>query len=96
MYACIDPVYMTLLSRLLGRKYIVWDKAAAIEFRKAGRSTLYSTFVLPKGTVEGIRADLESAERVDRIFDVELVDRHGVVHVACKKTITIKRRKSLQ
>src|SRR5437763_12581448 len=44
MYGAVDPVYMIMLMRLLGRDFIVWDKAAGIRFRKPGRATLYATF----------------------------------------------------
>jgi len=91
MYACIDPVYMTMLSVLLGAQYVVWDKAATNDFKRAGRSTLYSTFKLPDGAIEAIRAELELAERVERIYDVELVDAAGVLHAAFKKTIVIRK-----
>src|ERR1051325_731237 len=44
IYGAVDPMYMIMLIKLLGRDYVVWDKAAAIRFRKPGRSTLYTTF----------------------------------------------------
>ena len=93
MYACIDPVYMTMISVILGGDYVAWDRAATIDFKRAGRSTLYSTFKLKDGEIEGIRAELESAERAERVYDVELVDEAGVVHAAFKKTIVIRKRR---
>src|SRR5207248_567645 len=38
IYAMTDPIYMVMLLMLLGRDYIVWDKAANIRFRKPGRT----------------------------------------------------------
>lgn len=35
MFAALDPVYMVMLIKALGRDYVVWDKAATI--RSAGR-----------------------------------------------------------
>jgi len=93
IYACVDPVYMTMLSVLLGRQYVVWDKAATIDFKRAGRSTLFSTFKLPEGEIDAIRAELEQAERVERVYDVALVDGAGVLHAAFRKTIVIRKRK---
>jgi len=93
MYACIDPVYMTMLSILLGPQYVVWDKAATIDFKRAGRSTLFSTFKLPEGEIDRIRAELEAAERVERVYDVELADEAGVLHAAFRKTLVIRKRK---
>ncbi len=46
LYAMVDPFYMTLLMHYLGNKYIVWDKAASIQFLSSGRSTVYADFHL--------------------------------------------------
>jgi hypothetical protein len=34
-----------------------------------------------------------AAERVERVYDVELVDEAGLLHAAFKKTIVIRKRK---
>ena len=39
LYAAVDPIYMTMLIKLLGPDYLVWDKSAAIRFLKPGRGT---------------------------------------------------------
>lgn len=93
MYACVDPVYMTMISWCLGKQYIAWDKAATIDFRKPGRGTLYSTFRLPDDELARIRAELEQVERIERVYDVELADAEGVVHAAFRKTIQVRKRK---
>src|SRR5437870_12176193 len=46
LYGAVDPIYMIMLVRVLGREFIVWDKAAEIRFRKRGRSTLCATFTI--------------------------------------------------
>jgi hypothetical protein len=93
MYACVDPVYMTMISFNLGNKYIAWDKAVTMEFRKPGRGTLYSTFRLGEGELDAIRAELETADKVERVYDVELKNGEGVVHAFFRKTIQIRKRK---
>lgn len=93
IYACVDPVYMTMISWCLGKQYIAWDKAATIDFRKPGRGTLYSTFRLPDDELARIRAELEETDRIERIYDVELADAAGVVHAAFRKTIQVRKRK---
>src|SRR5271155_5915288 len=42
MYGAVDPIYMLMLIRRLGPDYLVWDKAATIEFKKPGRETLHA------------------------------------------------------
>lgn len=92
MYAAVDPMYMIMLIRLLGRDYVVWDKAATIRFRRPGRSTLFATFTLDDPELDAIRAATASGEPVDRTYNVDLVDADGVVHASVEKVIYIKRK----
>jgi hypothetical protein len=94
MYACIDPIYMTMIAWHLGRDYIAWDRAATIDFRKAGRSALFSRFKLDPADVAAIRSELETTERVERVYDVVLFDSAEVVHASFRKTIVIRKRKT--
>ena len=92
MYAAVDPILMVMLIRNLGRDYLVWDKSAAIRFRRPGRSTLYARFVLEQAELDAIRDALRETDRIDRDYRVELVDAEGVVHAEVDKTIQIRRR----
>src|SRR2546426_1166496 len=56
MYAAVDPFYMIMLIKLLGPGYIVWDKAAAIRFRRPGTTTLEARCAVDPAVLEGIRA----------------------------------------
>ena len=92
LYGAADPELMIMLIRNLGPGYVVWDKAATIRFRRPGRSTLYARFVLAETELAAIREALETADRVDRVYAVDLVDAVGVVHATVEKTIQIRRR----
>jgi acyl-coenzyme A thioesterase PaaI-like protein len=87
LYAAVDPMYMLMFMHLLGPEFIVWDKAASIRFLKPGRTTLRATFRLDAATVEEIRAELMRAGRLDRDFEVSLLDDAGVPHATVVKTI---------
>jgi len=92
MYAAVDPIYMIMLMRLLGRDYLVWDKAAAIRFLKPGRSTLCATFRIEDAELDAIRAVTAGGDPVDRVYHVDLVDSEGTVHAAVEKTIYVRRK----
>jgi acyl-coenzyme A thioesterase PaaI-like protein len=92
MYGAVDPVYMVMLIKILGEGYVVWDKAATIRFRQPGREQLYATFRLAPAEVASIRADVDQTGRVEREFNVELVNAAGEVHVTCQKVLTIRRK----
>jgi len=95
LYGAVDPMYMIMLVQLLGRDYIVWDKAATIRFRKPGRSTLYATFKMDDAELDLIRDAAKNGEPFDRVYNVDLVDRDGVVHASIEKTIYIRRKTPL-
>lgn len=91
IYASVDPMYMIMLIHLLGRDYVVWDKAATIRFRKPGRTTLFATFRLDEAELDAIRAAAASGEPIDRAYNVDLVDGEGTVHASIEKVIYIRR-----
>lgn len=92
MYGAVDPMYMIMLMRLLGREYLVWDKSASIRFRKPGRNTLYATFRIDETELDAIRAATANGEPVDRTYNVELLDAGGVVHASIEKVIYVRRK----
>jgi acyl-coenzyme A thioesterase PaaI-like protein len=92
MYGAVDPVYMIMLIKMLGRDYVVWDKAASIRFRRPGRTTLRAKFVVERSEVEAIKSELLGRKSVDRVYTVELVDDAGKVHAQVEKTLHIARR----
>ena len=91
MYGCVDPMYMIMLIRILGREYVVWDKSATIRFRKPGKSTLFATFRLDDAELDTIRDLTASGTPVDRTYNVDLVDAEGVVHASVEKVIYVRR-----
>ena len=93
IYGAIDPIYMLMLIRVLGRDYVVWDKAAKIKFRKPGKSTLFADFSLSESEIDEIKQLAETARSVDRVYDVELKDKDGVVHAVIEKTLYIAKKR---
>ena len=84
---------MLMLIKILGPDYIVWDKAAKIRFRKPGKDTLYVDFNLSADEIFEIKRLSENAKSVDRIYDVELKDKAGVVHAQIEKTLYIAKKR---
>jgi acyl-coenzyme A thioesterase PaaI-like protein len=85
LYASIDPIYMLMLMRILGKGYIVWDKAAAIRFRRPGTETLHAEFHLPEEEIAEIRRLADMQRSVDRVYLVEYKDSSGTVIAAIEK-----------
>jgi len=89
MYAGIDPIYMLMLIKNLGKNYIVWDKAATIRFKRPGKDALFADFKLTEEELNEIKEILKTKKSVDRIYKVELRDKNGKVHCIIEKTLYI-------
>ncbi|VAW86711.1 hypothetical protein MNBD_GAMMA17-1415 [hydrothermal vent metagenome] len=92
MYAMTDPFYMMMLINNLGPKYIVWDKAARIEFKKPGKGTIRVRFEFSE---EEILAIKEKADDLGKyIFDkpVDIKNESGEVVATVVKTLYVRRR----
>src|SRR5258706_15635800 len=92
MYAATDPLYAILVKVALGPGFIVWDKSGAIRYKKPGRATLYAECSLSYAHVAAIRKRLESESSVDLNYEIELMDKRGVVHAVVQKTIYAARK----
>jgi acyl-coenzyme A thioesterase PaaI-like protein len=87
IYAAVDPFYMIMLIKNLGSECVVWDKAAAVRFKKPGKSTLYARFVLEETEIQKIKDELKSLPKIDRVFHIDLTNSTGEVHAWVEKTI---------
>ena len=92
LYGVVDPIYMVMLIHNLGSGYEVWDKAAAIRFRRPGRGTLYARMVIEQPELDDIVNTLRTEPSTERVYDIDLTDDMGVVHASVRKTIFIRKR----
>ena len=92
LYSMTDPFYMVMLIENLGPEYVVWDKSASIRFRRPGRGTVRAEFRLSAGQIEAIREALQSAERIDKQFQVEVKDESGEVVAEVQKLIHFRKK----
>jgi hypothetical protein len=92
IYASVDPFYMLMLIKRLGPDVIVWDKSAAIRFRKPGRSPLMAEFRLENEEIQSIRASLATTPKLDRTYVVKLLDASGEVHAEIEKVVQVRQR----
>ncbi|MBK6724305.1 MAG: DUF4442 domain-containing protein [Acidobacteria bacterium] len=92
IYASVDPIYMLMLIHILGPEYVIWDKAAKIRFKRPGKDTLYCDFVLTQEEIDEIKRLAETEKSIDRIYELELKDKAGIVHALIEKTLYISKK----
>ncbi len=63
LYSMVDPFYMLMLMENLGRDYIVWDKAASIDFISPGKGPVYAEFFIDEALLDEVRRQTEGGEK---------------------------------
>lgn len=92
LYSMVDPWYMLMLIKNLGNSYIVWDKAATINFRKPGKGKVFAEFHLTEEHLSDIKQKLESETKTDYIFKVEIRDDNNKLIADVEKVIYIRKK----
>lgn len=72
LFAMTDPYWMIMVMECLGPEYIVWDKAAKIEFISPGRGDVYAQFQVRDQDLDELRAAAAGGDKVLRWFTVEV------------------------
>ncbi len=89
IYSAIDPMYMLMLMRILGKEFVVWDKAANIKFKKPGTDTLYANFIITEEELASIKQQVADKGEVNYNFNLDIVDKNGIVHASVEKLIYV-------
>jgi acyl-coenzyme A thioesterase PaaI-like protein len=92
LFAMTDPFWMILTMQCLGHDYIVWDKAAEIEFVAPGRSDVFADFEITEALLDEIRAATASGEKYLRWFDTEVRTAQGELIARVRKQLYVKRK----
>ena len=94
IYMMTDPFFMLMYLRNLGNEYLVWDKAAHIEFIKPGRRRLIAEFRLSEDDLNRVRSETADGQKhlVDR--EVLIHDDEGTLIAKVVKTIYVRKKKS--
>jgi acyl-coenzyme A thioesterase PaaI-like protein len=92
LFSMTDPWFMLMLMQILGREYLVWDRAATIEFVAPGRGTVTARFRL---TAEQIAEVIEQTRNGDKYlptFHADIVDAQGQLVCKVTKTVYVRRK----
>jgi Domain of unknown function (DUF4442) len=96
LYAMCDPFYMLMLINILGPGYIVWDKAAAIRFKKPGKGLVKATFTISEEKIAEIRAAADSQPKVEPEFHVTVTDEKGDVVAEIDKLLYVRKKSAMK
>ena len=92
LYSMSDPFYMLMLINLLGKGYIVWDKAATIRFKRPGTTKVYAQFRLTPEQLREFKEELKGKNKIEPVLTVYIKDEEGHVIAEVDKTLYIKKK----
>jgi len=92
LYSMCDPWFMVMLIENLGPDYIVWDKSAAIRFKKPGKGVVKASFHLPEERIAEIRAQADAQGKVEPQFQAVVTDAEGNVIAEVDKLLYVRKK----
>jgi hypothetical protein len=92
LYSMTAPFFMIMLIENLGPDCVVWDKSASIRFKKPGRGTVSASFRLADQQIDEIKQALQTEEKIERMFLVEVKDEAGTTVAEIQKTVHVKEK----
>lgn len=90
LFSMTDPFYMIFLLRRLGKQYIVWDKAAEIEFVAPGKTRVYAEIHLSDSEVAHIKRQVEGGQKYLPEYQVRIYDENQKTVAIVKRVLYIK------
>ena len=93
LYAMTDPFFALMVLHNLSDDYVVWDKAASIDFIAPGRGTLRAEFALTESDLDAIRRMTAGGDKHLHMFQVDVCDADRLVVARVDKVVYVRRRK---
>ena len=91
MFSAVDPIYMVMFMKLLGKEYIVWDKSASIQFIRPVKKDIYAEFNISEKEIIDIKNELSSQKNLNKIFQVILKGKNGKEYARVKKELYFRK-----
>lgn len=90
LFAMTDPYWMIMVMENVGRDYIVWDKAAEIEFVKAVKEPVFARFDLDPALIDDLIARVARDGKTLHWFPVDVTTADGTVVARVRKQVYIR------
>ena len=91
LYTMTDPFLMIMVMKNLGPDYVVWDRAAEIEFVAPGRGAVTAEFALTDAQLDDIRANTGAGRHLPW-FSVDVKAADGSVVARVRKQLYVRRK----
>ncbi|MEY4515995.1 MAG: hypothetical protein RL180_341 [Pseudomonadota bacterium] len=93
LYSMVDPFYMLILIHRLGPDYIVWDKAATIDFKAPARGAVHARIQLSTEDIDQIRELAAAGGAVLQSYTVRILADDDSIVAEVQKTLYIRKKR---
>ena len=90
LYSMTDPFFMLMVMENLGSDYIVWDKAASIDFIAPGKGPVYADFRIDEVLLDEIRQHTAGGDKYLPQLHVDVHDGDGTLVARVHKTLYVR------
>ncbi|MCX8114883.1 MAG: DUF4442 domain-containing protein [Burkholderiaceae bacterium] len=93
LYAMTDPFFALMVLHNLPTNYLVWDKAASIEFVAPGRSRVRAVARLTQDDLDTILKMTASGDKHLHLFRLDVTDTEGLVVARVEKIVYVRKKR---
>jgi hypothetical protein len=92
LYAMTDPFFVLMLVHILGEEFVIWDKAAHIDFIKPSQRTVTARFLITEEQIQDIVKNTSDGQKYFPEFSVDIENEAGEKVARVVKTLYIRKR----
>lgn len=92
IYSSIDPHFMLLFMEVLGKDYVVWDKAASVKFVKPIITSVKCRIALNPEIIQQVRDRVDQQQEFQIDLPLQYEDNEGNVYAVFTKTIYVAQK----
>lgn len=92
LYSMCDPFFVFIITQYLGKGYIVWDKAASIQFKKPGTGTVKAVFEIEEETLKKVKSEIDELGKKDYPFSATIKNSADEVVAEVEKLIYVRKK----
>jgi acyl-coenzyme A thioesterase PaaI-like protein len=93
LFAMTDPFCMLMILVQLGDDYVVWDKAADIDFIKPGKGKVIAEFSINQNLIDEIIVNTANGAKYLPQIPVYVKDEQGDIVAKLNRTLYIRKKK---
>ena len=87
-----DPFFVLMLVHILGEEFVIWDKAAHIDFIKPSQRTVTARFLITEEQIQDIVKNTSDGQKCFPEFSVDIENEAGEKVARVVKTLYIRKK----